>query len=707
MTDKLPSIPNNEPSIWDYLVEKIKFQEVETRKEVRLGGEDQYENDGSHHIPWFSIVGILLAIIAQWVLEPSQNRLPWVGIILYAGSFCYLVGAILRKEWQFPVLKPDSQGGLKASFRIDILLLGVLLAVLSFILFGNSQFKWLNTALWLLAILLLALAFWQSRKSDQKNLKARLVEMIKRGLQIKKTPWGIAVLAVIAVILFFNFSQLNSVPAEMVSDQAEILLDVNDILQGSRAVFFPRNTGREPLHFYLAATVMNVFKLDISFLNLKIVTVFANLLTLFFIFLLGKELGNKWVGLSSALFAGIAYWPLVLSRVGMRIVYYPLFAAPVMYFLVRGLRRQKINDLLLAGIFLGFGLYGYTPFRIVTLLVILGVVIYLLHRSSSKHRRTVLFALIVMIFISLVIFIPLLRYWLTNPEIFTYRTLSRLTELEVEFQQSSILIFLRNFWKAGIMFFWENGTIWVHSLPNRPALEVVSAAFYFAGIIGLSIRYIREHHWQDLFLLVSIPILLLPSILSLAYPAENPNLNRTAGALVPVFIVIGLSFETFARTIFSKLRGRVGRIATLITVLVLTIWSVVNNYDLVFNQYNRNYLASSWNASEIGRTAVDFIESYGSPQTVYVIGYPHWVDSRIVAIQAGFPGLDFAIFTEEIPATVENPQAKMFFLNVNDEEDFTLLQETYPSGVYWRIDSEFENKDFMVFFVPPLLGETP
>ncbi len=259
MTDKLPPIPNNEPSIWDYLVEKIKFQEKETSEAVRLGGGDQQENDGSNHIPWFSIVGILLAIIAQWVLEPSQNRLPWVGIILYAGSFCYLVGAILRKEWQFPVLKPDSQGELKASFRIDILLLGVLLAVLTFILFGNNQFGWLNTALWVLATLFLTLAFWQSPKGDQKSLKARFVWLIKRGLQIKKTRWVIAVLAVIAVILFFNFSQLDSVPAEMVSDQAEILLDVNDILQGSRAVFFPRNTGREPLHFYLTATLDECF----------------------------------------------------------------------------------------------------------------------------------------------------------------------------------------------------------------------------------------------------------------------------------------------------------------------------------------------------------------------------------------------------------------------------------------------------------------
>jgi hypothetical protein len=257
------------------------------------------------------------------------------------------------------------------------------------------------------------------------------------------------------------------------------------------------------------------------------------------------------------------------------------------------------------------------------------------------------------------------------------------------------------------MFFWENGTIWVHSLPNRPALDVVSAALYFTGVVGLAIRYIKKHHWQDLFLLVSIPILLLPSILVLAYPAENPNLNLTAGALVPVFVVIGLSFETFTRTISSKLKGKVGRIAAIVVVLVLVIWSAVNNYDLVFNQYNRYYLASSWNTTEIGRNAADFIESFGSPQTTYVVGYPHWVDSRIVAIESGFAGMDFAIFTEEIPATAANPQAKMYFLNINDEKDFTLLQETYPAGVYWRVDSEYENKDFMVFFVPPLSGETP
>jgi len=36
------------------------------------------------------------------------------------------------------------------------------------------------------------------------------------------------------------------------------------------------------------------------------------------------------------------------------------------------------------------------------------------------------------------------------------------------------------------------------------------------------VRYIRKRDWVDLFLLVSIPLLMMPSILSLAFPEENP-----------------------------------------------------------------------------------------------------------------------------------------------------------------------------------------
>lgn len=705
MANQQEPAPLLEPSVWDHFVTKLRFWTGDKPEPEKPEGDKQPSKEMD--FPWLMVISLVLALIAQLSLEPSPGRTPWPGVVLYAGALASLIGAIIRKEWCLPALKPDAERSLSTSFRLDYLLFGIILAIFAFLLFGGGMFSFLNTFVWVLSLIFIFLAFWQHGNGKPFNITSFWHHFQEEGWQIRITRWTIIVLAVIAVILFFNFFRLVSVPPEMVSDQAEKLLDVYDILNGHTPVYFPRNTGREALHFYLTAATMQLFNLDVSFLNLKVVAVFANLLTLFFIYLLGKELGNKWVGLTAALFAGMAYWPLLFTRLALRIPYYPLFVAPVMYFMVRGLRRQNIHDVLWTGFFLGLGLHGYTPFRIVPVFVVLGIIIFLVHKPARNKRLETIFTLILITLVSMVVFIPLLRYWLANPELFAYRAFSRLTGLEVGFQNAPIVIFFQNFWKASVMFFWDNGVIWAHSVPGRPALEIVSGALYFLGIVSLLVRYIRKRHWTDLFLLVSIPMMMMPSILSLAYPGENPSLNRAAGAVVPVFVVIGLAFETLIRTLWQRLSGRIGKVTATLVVAVMLIWSGVNNYDLVFNQYYTIYRASSWNTSEIGRVAAFFIESLGTPETTYVVGYPHWVDSRLVAINSGYAGLDFAIFPDQIVEKFEDPRSKIFFLNSNDDENMQLLSDTFPMGVLWQYDSEVENKDFMVFFVPPSQGVTP
>ena len=85
------------------------------------------------------------------------------------------------------------------------------------------------------------------------------------------------------------------------------------------------------------------------------------------------------------------------------------------------------------------------------------------------------------------------------------------------------------------MFAWDNGEVWPISIPHRPVLDVVSAVLFHLGVILMIIRYIRQRHWYDIFTLLSIPVLMMPSILSLAFPGENPSLNRSGAAIVPVF----------------------------------------------------------------------------------------------------------------------------------------------------------------------------
>ena len=698
--------PMTEPSVWDHFIAKLKFWDRQVPEE-EAPLKPPVKPEGKTRFPWLTFGALVLALIAQLTLEPSAGRTPWPGLVLYAAALGCLVAAILRREWQLPALKPDSDQPLETAFKSQYLLVGLILAVFAFLLFGTGTMGFVNTMLWVLALVFIFMAFWQRQPGPHPSLKERWERFSAQGWQVKITRWTLIVLAVIAVILFFNFYRLESVPPEMVSDHAETLLDVNDVLQGWRPTYFPRNTGREMIHYYLTAAYFALFNLPVSFLNLKVVAVFTNLLTLLFIYLLGKEVGNKWVGLGAALMAGIAYWPLLFTRLALRIPLYPLFTAPLMYFMIRGLRRQNINDILLAGLFLGIGLHGYTPFRIVPIFVVIGILIYLLHKPSHDRRMQTLFALLVIVLVSVMVFLPLLRYWLGSPEAFAYRAFSRLTGDEVAFQASPIVIFFQNFWKASIMFFWNNGVIWAHSVPNRPALEVVSGTLYFLGIAGLLIRYIRKRNWMDLFLLVSIPMLLMPSILSLAYPGENPSLNRSAGAIVPVFVVIGLALETIIRTLKERLSGRLGRLVTYGVLAFLLIWSAANNYDLVFNQYATIYRNASWNTSEIGELAKLFIETEGSPDTTYVVGYPYWVDSRLVAINSGYAGRDYAIFANEIPDTADDPRAKIFFLNVSDLENIQLLEETFPDGILSHYESAVEHKDFMIFTVPPSQGDMP
>jgi 4-amino-4-deoxy-L-arabinose transferase-like glycosyltransferase len=697
--------PPTETSVWDLFVVKLRFwlRAQPTEKQP----EHNQLPIGKKAFPWISLGAVVLAIIAQLSFEPSPGRTTWPGIVLYAGSLGCLIAAIFRGEWRLVDLKKPTAESLSTQIQIEFLFSSFFLGILAFLLFGNGRFGLLNTLVWVLAIIFFFLAFWQFSGIRPFKIKAMWQGLMSDSLRIQVTRWTLIVLAVMAVILFFNFARLDSVPPEMVSDQAEKLMDVNDILHGQFPVYFTRNTGREVLHFYLSAAFMRIFNLPVSFLNLKIVAVFANLLTLFFIYLLGKELGDRWVGLAAALFAGMAYWPLLFTRLALRIPYYPLFVAPVMYFMVRGLRQQKIQDVLWAGLFLGLGLHGYTPYRIVPILVVLGILIYALHISGKGKWLRAVYVLLLIAFVSLLVFIPLLRYWLLNPDLFAYRAFSRLTGMEVGFQNSPMVIFTQNFWKASVMFFWDNGVIWAHSIPRRPALEVVSGAFYFLGIASLLTRYFRKRDWRDLFLLVSIPLLMMPSILSLAYPGENPSLNRTAGAVVPVFLVIGFAFVAFIRLLKRYVRGNVGQAALVLIVILLLVWSGANNYDLVFNQYYSIYRASSWNTSEIGRVAALFIETLGEPETTYVVGYPHWVDSRLVAINSGHPGLDFAIFPQQIADTRDDMRSKMFFLSVQDAENIEMLQQTFPTGVLWQYDSEVENKDFMIFFVPSSQGAVP
>ena len=651
-------------------------------------------------IPWRSVAAIVLALAAQISLEPGSDRTWGIGMGLYILSAALAIWGNIQGEWSLPSIPSVRKRIDDLQVRWIYLAAGAVLSLLAFLTLGGNRFTSINLLLWISAILMVFLGFWKRDDDPSNSIWKRIVHSSgEQKWNLRVSAWSILLFLSAAIIIFFRFYQFASVPPEMVSDHAEKLLDIWDVLNGQLGIFFPRNTGREGFQMYLTAFVIKIFGTGYSFNSLKIGTILAGLATLPFIYLLGKEIANKRAALFAVLFAGIAYWPNVISRVGLRFSIYPLFVAPTLYFLIRGIRQSKRNDFILAGLFLGLGLHGYTPFRIVPFVILAAVGLYLIHAQSKGFRKQTIFFLLMLIVVSLMVFLPLLRYWLENPEMFSYRAFTRLGNIESPLPGPAGLIFLKNLWNAMTMFFWSNGEIWPVSIPHRPALDIVSAALFFLGMILLAVRYIRKRHWLDIFLILSIPLLMLPSILSLAFPSENPTLNRTAGALVPVFLVIGISLEGFVSSFNFKFSGTLNKAVVWAIGILFFLWAGYQNFDLVFNQYQQNYRQSSWNTSEIGGVIRDFTDSIGQHENTFVVAYPHWVDTRLVGINAGFPTRDFAIWPEDFSKTLNSPGSKMFIVKIDDLESLAKLQEIYPDGIVQRFESFDENKDFFQYFV--------
>ena len=662
--------------------------------------------------PWRSLLALLFALIGQNTFEPPPTTSP-LGVAFYIAAFALLGWAIYRGEWNLKPLKPTSddtpslviKDNNELLLRGSALIVGILLSITGFVLFKGNLFTALNVPVWIFAILFFVAAFWKNQ-DDHFTLFGKLSRLVNFN------TWTLLLITATVLVFFFRFYQTASVPPEPFSDHAEKIFDVYDVSVGQTRIFFPRNTGREGFQMYWTLLISKIFSTGFSYLSLKLGTAILGLLALPFVYLLGKEIGGKRIGLIAFIMTGIGYWPNVISRVGLRFPLYPLFVAPTLFFLIRGLRTRNRNDFLLSGLFLGIGLHGYSPMRIMPFVVIAAFILYWLHSQSKGARKDLPVWLTMLGLTSLVVFLPLLSYWVEHPTEFGFRAMSRLGGTEQALPGPANEIFFSNLWNALKMFNFDDGEIWVHSVTHRPALDVISAALFALGLILVLVRYIRERHWLDLFLLVSIPLVQLPSILSLAFPGENPALNRAGGAYIPAFIIGAMAFDGLL-TSFGRGKPALSRVKAMRSVLVwgmtglLLLISANQNYDLVFNQYAGSFKQGSWNSSDMGAVIRDFARDYGRTDTAWIVPYPHWVDTRLPAVWAGIPNRDMAMWRDDLPTTLELAGPKLFIVRANlenpefdDAETLAALRSLYPNGQQKLFDSEVSGHDFWIYFVP-------
>jgi hypothetical protein len=632
------------------------------------------------------VAGLLAAGLGQVVLHAN----PPIGLALFAlGIAAFVVGT-------YRVVAPLAREPLSPAAALRLrqvpLAAAVVLAAVAWQQSGGNRFTSLGVAAWLGCLVTWLWAWWPSRPRPALRWSS-----FQR--------WGLVIVAlglISLVALVYRFYDLANLPSEMTSDHAEKLLDVRDVLAGQRPIFFPRNTGREPAQFYLSALIAGPLGLGLTHLTLKIGTAAVSWLTVPLLFLAARRgLGAPVaVALIAAALLAISKWHVEISRQALRPAFAPLPVVLLLIFLFRALRHNDRRDWLLAGLTLGLGLYGYTPFRIAPLLVLVAVgVWWLLGRREIADRGAALTNVALLVATALLAFIPLGHYGQEQPEMFWHRSYTRVAEGASGDLWST---FWLNAWNAALMLHWRGDRVWVNTVPGDPFLDLITGALFLLGLGFLAVRIVRQRRPVDVVLLASIPILVLPSILALGWPDENPSIIRSGGVVPVIMIVAAWPLGFLAQSLVGY--GRSGARHVLGAGVVIAVLGAVAalNWETYFVDYRASYDRSAWNTTEIGAVVREWAPRIGGPDHAYVKSYPHWVDTRNVAFNAGFPGWN-SVFVDELkPQDLARTdrEPRLAIVYPRDTQAIQQIERVWSGAEHHLVQSRVPTKEFLVYVKP-------
>lgn len=643
---------------------------------------------------------IALALLAQLAVARGLG-LAGVAIYLVAvAGAVYAARAPQRSAWSpgppARTLPPD--------WRLWLTVAALAAGGVAFATSTGNRYRLTNVLPWLLAVVAFAAAHADYRRLRLGTARARLA-----------TPGRLATLALLVAILAlgaaFRFVALAENPLDMNSDQAEKLLDVGDVLAGKTFIFFERNTGREPWQFYWTVALIHLFDLRPDFMALKLGTALIGWLMLPAIFILGREVLGTRAALLATCFAAVASWGVITARFGLRYPLAPCAVAWTLALLVRGLRRESRNSLLAAGLWAGIGLQGYTAYRFMLVagpLILALWLAWLLLRGQRYAARRALVSALLAGLLALLTTLPLLRYGFERPDQLFYRAATRLTGAEQAIPGNPALIFLNNLENVLLMFNARADEVWVANLPDRPAMDVVLGALLVVGAAGcLALSWRTRNPWPALTLMAGV-LMLIPSALSIAFPNENPSVVRAGGALPALMIVCAAGPAILLELLRAARHERPGAYraasyAALSGVVALTLAVVAINQRRVFVDYPAQYCPRAQNASDIARELLAW-EARGHPRSdAWIVGYPHWVDSRAVGVWIGeitFPNT--VMGPEQVAAVDLGGRPGWFVLNREDLPSLQALYARYPLGQERLVEgSQCAGRAFVVFETQP------
>jgi hypothetical protein len=646
-------------------------------------------------------LGLLgLGLLAFACAQMQHRRLPAPAIAALAAGLA--AWAFLAVRWMRPdpseaaplVLAPT------ARWRLAAIPVCAALAALSWTRTAGGRFDAGGVAAWWSAVALWMAAWWPARGGAPAAPATRRLA----GGRAAAVAFGL--LLALAVGAAFRFHRLSEIPPHPNSDHAEDLMNLLDIQNGDRSVFFPRNTGQPPLPFYFEHAMRRALGLRLDFLTLKTCTAVVGMLAIPAMFWLGRELGGVPFGLLAALVTAWSKWPTLGARRGLTFAWAIFPAALALAALLRWLRTGDRRSALFAGFWIGFGQFGYNAFKIVPALVPLAFGLALFDRRWKGRRGRLVLDGVLVTATAILVFLPLLQYMLQRPDDFLYRVLTRAGSRERALPGPAPVVFASNLKNMALAFHWKGDRAWINTVAEEPFLDPATGGLLLAGLLGGAALAVRgSRRWA--LILLSLPVLTLASTLALAFPIENPGINRAAVAFPSIIALAVLPAAALLAS--GRPAGAADRRPSRVAapwiaaagLVVLGAYSARENWQAYFVRFAQQQQSIEEPTNDLVQKMREY-RAKGVPfDNVYLLNTSSWIDARAMAFELGdllWPIPHNIAPSEPVPLLLDRPL--LFFFHPSDRIHRDQLHEQFPHGTETLVEQKFLDRNYYTYFVP-------
>ncbi len=350
-------------------------------------------------------------------------------------------------------------------------------------------------------------------------------------------PACVILIAVVAVTV--RLYRLDAVPPGLQHDEVFHGHDAVTVLLGHHPIYFPSNAGNEPLYIYLTAGTIALFGKNAW--GIRLAAVICGLATVGFTAMWIRRAYNTRAALIAGALIAVTFWPLFMSRVGLRSAALPPLAAVTAWLFWRAMQgagKSQVARFVLAGLLLGATLYTYPASRALPVAYVLFFVAYTLFasRSTLHPLRPTLYGFAAFCIAAGLVFLPLYLYLARAPEadvrLQQLVTIGAVSAL----QKGDAGPLLANVRDTVGMFTFKGDPVWRYNVAGLPVFDPLMGAFFYLGLLAALWRA-REPRY--LFALIWLPVGLLPSILS----DSAPSFLRASASLPATFLFPALGAD--------------------------------------------------------------------------------------------------------------------------------------------------------------------